>query len=299
MKQYNNIIAAVFGTVWAIMPEKLEAIIEFLSLKNNGVSFTAEEIESRINRRATSFKNVKGDISVLPLYGVISQKMNMMTDISGGMSTEMFGMALDEALADSSIGAVVIDVDSPGGSVFGVQELSNKIYSSRGKKPIIAVCNSLMASAAYWIGSAADEIVITPGGEIGSVGVVATHTDYSQAAEKQGVKTSLIHAGKYKVEGNPYEPLQDEARQELQARVDDYYNMFTSDVARNRGTNQSKVKAGYGEGRVVGAKAAIQKGMADRIGTLENVLTGLARKNKPSSKSSSYFENRLAMRKHQ
>ena len=97
---------------------------------------------------------------MLPLYGVISQKMNLMTQYSGGTSTEIFGSWFDEAMADASVDRIILDVDSPGGSVYGISELSRKIHGARGKKPIIAVSNSLMASAAYWIASAADEILM-------------------------------------------------------------------------------------------------------------------------------------------
>jgi len=272
---YKYIVKAI-SDVWAIMPEKLEAILGFLALRIENGALSKEEIEARIGaKRATKFKNIKGNIAVLPLYGTIAQKMNLMSDYSGGTSTELFGKWLDEAVGDKSIGAIVIDVDSPGGSVYGVQELSDKIYSARGTKPVIAMVNSLSASAAYWISSAADEIVVTPGGEVGSIGVVAVHTDYSAYEEKQGLKTTLIHAGKYKVEGNPYESLDDEARTEIQKRVDEYYSEFVSSVARNRGVTSTVVNKDFGQGRVFGAKESIKGGLADRIGTLEEVIQDL------------------------
>ena len=87
--------------------------------------------------------------------------------------TEAFGAAFDRAAADSSIGAIVLNIDSPGGSVYGVEELADKIYKARGTKPVYAVANSLAASAAYWIGSAASQLYVTPSGEVGSIGVLA------------------------------------------------------------------------------------------------------------------------------
>jgi signal peptide peptidase SppA len=162
--------------------------------------------------------------------------------------------------------------------VTGVDELSKMIYDARGSKPIVAVANHLMASAAYWIGTAADELVVTPSGEVGSIGVFAAHQDVSAAMEKEGVKTTLISAGKYKTEGNPFEPLTDEAHASIQARVDDYYSMFTKAVARNRGVNVADVRGGFGEGRVVGAQQAVSLGMADRVATLDDVISGLTRR---------------------
>lgn len=269
---YDQIFHSISGTAWAIQPEKMEEILAFLEIRQHGF-VSAEEIQAAMNRRATKFKNVKGNIALLPLHGVVSQKMNLMSQHSGGTSTELFGQWFDDAVSDNSIGAIVIDCDSPGGNVYGVQELSQKIYNARGTKPIIAVANSLMASAAVWIASAADEIVITPGGEIGSVGVIAVHTDKSKADEAAGIKTTIIKAGKYKAEGNPFEPIDPEALGAAQKRIDDYYDIFTSDLTRNRSV--SKTDARFGDGRIFGAKDAVAMGLADRIGTLERVITDL------------------------
>ena len=172
---------------------------------------------------------------------------------------------------------IVIDVDSPGGLVPGTDELSSEIFAARKQTRVIAVVNSLCASAAYWIASGASEVICTPSGECGSIGVFATHTDFSKMEKAMGVKTTLISAGKYKVEGNEYEPLNDEARTAMQARVDDYYQMFTKAVARNRGVDQATVIDSFGEGRVVGAKKAVNLGMADRIETFAETVARVQR----------------------
>ena len=126
-------------------------------------------------------------------------------------------------------------LDSPGGSVYGVSELADEIMNARAQKPVIAIANSLAASAAYWIGCSASELYVTPGGEVGSIGVWQAHFDYSQALAAEGVTPTLISAGKYKVEGNPYAPLGEDALGFMQSRVDDYYAVFTKSVARGRG----------------------------------------------------------------
>jgi signal peptide peptidase SppA len=200
-----------------------------------------------------------------------------MTDVSGATSAEMFGKRFDELVNDATVGAIVLDVDSPGGQVNGIEELSKKIFEARGSKPIVAVANHTMASAAYWIGTAADEVVASPSAEIGSIGVFAMHEDVSAALEKEGVKISLISEGKFKTEGNPYEPLSEESRTAIQARVAEHYDAFVKAVARNRGVKASDVRGGFGEGRVVGAKQAVNLGMADRIGTLEETIARLQR----------------------
>lgn len=226
------------------------------------------EFESASRRGRSQFSKT----AILPLYGVVSQRMNLLTEYSGGTSTDVFGGWFDDAMADETVSRIVIDVDSPGGSVYGIAELSNKIYKARGTKPIVAVSNSLMASAAYWVASAADEVFVTAGGEVGSVGVIAVHVDQSKANEQAGINVSYITAGEHKAEGNPDEPLADDARSFIQSRVDEYYEMFITDVARNRGKDKSYVKSNFGQGRVFGTNQSIRSGMADKIGSLEYVM---------------------------
>lgn len=266
MSQYSQIVNGITNTAWAIMPSKMDEIMCLIHNRVAGIDVV--NFEAAAKRSRSQFNKT----AILPLYGVMSQKVNLMTQYSGGTSTDIFGAWFDEAMADDTVGRIILDVDSPGGSVYGIAELSRKIYRARGKKPIIAVANSLIASAAYWVASAADEIHITPGGEVGSVGVIAVHVDRSKANEAEGYTVSYITAGKYKAEGNSDEPLSKDARDFIQSRVDDYYAMFVGDLARNRGVTADRVKESFGQGRVLGPSAAIRAGMADKISSLEYVL---------------------------
>lgn len=265
MTMYSQIISGVTNTVWAILPSKMDEIMCLLDRRVAGIDGEYKAAGNRGNK-------TRGKTAVLPLQGVISQKMNLMTHYSGGTSTEMFGAWFDDAMADASVDRIVLDVDSPGGSVYGIAELARKIYNSRGKKPIIAMCNSLCASAAYWIASAADEIHVTPGGEVGSIGVIAVHVDRSENNKKEGFNVSYITAGKYKAEGNQDAPLDKEAKTHMQSRVDEYYRLFVRDVARNRGISTADVISGFGQGRVYGADKSIKQNMADKKSTFEYVV---------------------------
>ena len=273
---YPRVFSALFGQCWAIMPDKLLAMMDFLRMKSAGVAFSPGEIEARIGARAKpEAKRTGNGVAVLPVFGVLAHRMNLMTEISGGTSTEILGQWFDSAVADKTVGTIVLDIDSPGGSVHGLQELSDKIYKARGEKTTVAIANDLAASAAYWVATAADRVVVTPGGLVGSVGTVAVHTETSKMDEEAGVKHTLIHAGKNKVEGNPYEPLSDSGREDVQRLVDQYYDQFVSDVARNRDVDQSKVVGSFGQGRVYGGRDAIKRGMADKVGTLDATLASL------------------------
>lgn len=276
----------VYGSPWAILPETLAMICEVVDMRAAGQRFTAEEIEQRVGAASRPrTRTTAASIAVLPVFGIISYRMNMMTAMSGGTSTELLAAEFRQLVNDDSIGAIVLDVDSPGGMVDGVPELAAEIFNARGSKPIVAVANSLAASAAYWIATAADEVIVTPSGQVGSIGVITAHQDESGYYEQQGVKTTLISAGRYKAEGNPYEPLTDDARASIQARVDDYYGMFVNAVARHRGVKATDVRNGFGEGRVVGAQEAKKLGMVDRVETLNETLSRLAGNKAPARRS--------------
>lgn len=266
MKTYDHVCDAFYSTPWAILPAKLREMEAFLAAMLAGANTT--EFAARVAPTVA----MSGKVAILPLFGVISQRMNLITEASGGTSTEIFGASLDRLVADKSVRSIVLAVDSPGGSVFGVEELAKKVFQARNEKKIVAVADSMAASAAYWIASQAAEVVVTPGGQVGSIGVVTAHQDYSKAAETAGVKTTIIKAGKYKAEGDPSQPLDEDARADLQAKVDQYYGMFVGAVARGRGVTEHAVRSGFGEGRMVLAKDAVTAGMADRVATLAQVV---------------------------
>jgi len=271
--KYRRVMEAVFGSVWAIQLEKFRQITTFIKFANDGGAYTEEEIQERIGimPRAASDLQQPG-VAVIPIQGVIAQRVSLMSDVSGGVSTEQISADLRSALSDDTVKSIVFDLDSPGGTVYGVEEVADEIYRARGQKPMTAAVNSLAASAAYWIASAADKIVVTPGGEVGSVGVFMEHLDMSKALAEEGLDMTLISAGTYKTEGNPYEPLTDEARTFLQGQVDRYYGKFVSALARNRSVSNKRVREEFGEGRVFGAEQALEAKMVDRIGTFDQTL---------------------------
>lgn len=292
-KLHSYIPSALFTTPWSILPEKMAIIQRIFIRYMRGVKLNAEEVQTQIHGARRPSDRVAGSIAILPLFGTIFPRANLFTETSGATSAEMFGKRFDELIKNPDVGAILLDVDSPGGQVSGVDELSQKIFEARGSKPIIAIANHLAASAAYWIATAADELVITPSGEVGSVGVFAVHEDISQSLAQEGIKVSLISEGKYKTEANPYEPLTEEARAAIQMRVAEIYDQFIKSVARNRGVKAADVRAGFGEGRVVGAKQALALGMADRIGTLEETATRLQkRSSRPAARAQSDIDFR-------
>jgi capsid assembly protease len=275
--RYLRIVTAFSGAYWAIQEHKWNEIRAFLRFKAAGGIMTEDEVLAKIGAKVDRRETKGAAVAVVPIYGIVAQRVNMMDDISGpgSASTERIAKDIRGAISDPAVSAILLDIDSPGGTVFGVTELAKEIYGLRGQKSIVAIANSLAASAAYWIASAASEFHITPSGEAGSIGVFAEHTDMSKWLENEGIKPTLIHAGEFKTEGNQYEPLTDQAAAYIQSRVDDYYGMFVKAVAKYRGVSETKVQRDFGKGRVFGAEQAVASGMADKISTFDQVLSKL------------------------
>lgn len=271
--------ALLAGRWWAILPEALAAfgaILARTDTREDPTDHQAAQIEAA--RRDAQRVNVRGgQVAVIRLHGTIRPRgswLSMLFGLGGGLMA--FREQFAEAMADDDVGAVVIDVDSPGGLIDLVPETAAQIREARGKgKQIVAVANTMCASAAYWIAAQADEVVATPSAQVGSIGVFTVHEDISRMADAMGIKTTIVSAGAFKTEGNPYEPLSKTAKTALQSQVDDLYGMFTSDVAAGRKTSQQAVKAGFGQGRAVLAADALKLGMVDRVESFEQTLDRL------------------------
>lgn len=280
--EIDRILAAAAARTWAIDEEKADEIVNLLALRAAGAAPGAAEAPEPIYA-ADPVKGRNGPVHVLRLEGTILPRSGMMARFSGGASLERFGEAFDAAAADSTAQAIVIGIDSPGGVIDLVAETAEKVYRARSAdRPIIAVANTMAASAAYWIASAASEIVVTPSGSVGSIGVYGMHDDLSAALEKNGIRRTLIRAGARKAEG-AVGPLDPEALKHRQASVDYAYDMFTRAVARNRGVDVATVRADpeatethFGAGRSYPARRAVSLGLADRVATFEATLRRVA-----------------------
>jgi signal peptide peptidase SppA len=283
MTEYRRIMAAAREQPWALEPEAFAALRDFLLAKAAGEeppgrAAVIEALEARGDRRPAAELRAEPTADgventlVVPVFGVIAHRMNLFTEISGGTSTEALGKTLRAAGADRTVDRIVLDVNSPGGGVYGVPELAQIVREVAAAKPVIAVVNATMASAAYWIGAAATEIVITPSGQAGSIGVFAVHENRAKQLEQAGIEVEVVAFGRYKAEDLNVRPLSKSAREYLQRQVDLYGQMFVRDVANGRGVSTETVMADYGEGRALGAEAALEAGLVDRIATLDAVL---------------------------
>jgi capsid assembly protease len=219
------------------------------------------------------------EIAVIPVFGVLMHR--------GGslwmQTTSTASLARHVQLADQdpTIGTIVLDLDTAGGTVAGVQELADVIAAVRtaGRTRVVAVINHMAVSGGYWIASQADEVVITPSGMAGGIGVVVAHQDTSAMRERVGVKVEYISAGRFKAEGFRDGPLSKEHRDHLQRMVDTYGDTFIAHVARGRKVSPQTVRSqAWGQGRDLLASQALRVGMVDRIATFHDVIAGLLRR---------------------
>lgn len=281
MNNYHNILSAVYNKPWAILPDKFAHIDNVLQLRLKGAmpidadAFKAE-FEAAAARRETRSAG-GGAVAVIPIVGTIMHRAGAF-EASGGISVQTIQKQITTALGNSAVGSIVFDVDSPGGSVDGVPELAEFIRANRGDKPMIGVANTLMASAAFWIGAQFDELVASPSAEVGSIGVMAQHIDQSALNEAMGIKVTTITNGSSpnKATGNPHAPLEGDALDEIQGLVDSFAEMFEKAVAKGRGVSVSKVQSNFGGGSIFNAEDAKANGLVDRIGTLDETIARMA-----------------------
>ena len=264
----SRMLDAIRSELWEMRPEALASWIASLD------AVEPKESSPRLPK-------TDGGIGLITIQGVIGHRPG------GGYHANTYSAEVADWLrkmaANPSIGAIVLDIDSPGGTVAGLAEAADTINDVKALKPVYAVANPEAASAAYHLGSQATRFFATPSGEVGSIGIWAAHVDLSEALTAAGIKVSLISAGKYKVEGNPFEPLGEVAREEIQRSVDMHYEAFLKSVARGRSTTPATVRDTFGQGRMVEAPRAKDLGMIDAIHTLGEVLGGIVKSNRPSN----------------
>ena len=265
---------------WAIHKPALLGILEQVQLRAAAIArMTATDIENAVLASASApLGRMVGSVAVIPVTGCITQKSDFYSWWFCGTSIERLTAAFRQYVNDPAVSTIVFDVDSPGGEVYGVPEFFEEVFASRGIKKLVAVSNPFMASAAYWVSAACDEIHLIPSGQAGSVGCYTVHEDMSKLLERIGVDITFIQYGEHKTEGNAYEPLTESAASELQAGVDYYGTLFDKAVAKGRNVSMADVKGHFGQGRVLRAPDAKRVGMVDKIATLDEVLAKFAPK---------------------
>ncbi len=237
------------------------------------------EGESLKRRVSVKPYKVKGNTAIISVVGSLVNRGAWLGSYSGMTSYEGIAHQLKAAGSDSSIANVLLDIDSPGGEAVGAFEAGQAVGRLNAVKPVTAFVNGLCCSAAYALAAHASRIEASTSSLLGSIGVVMMHTDQSMRLHNMGVKPTFIFAGAHKVDGNPFEPLSNSVKADLQAEVDRFYGLFVQHVAEGRKGLSSKAVREQ-EARTFIGSDAVERKLADAIGTFETTLTGLQRRSK-------------------
>lgn len=275
MSKFTHLSSLVFNKPLMVTQDYAETIAVVLSDRLD-LDVEGLQIKSEAKDQRESSVTPKG-IAVIPIIGSMSHRATGIEAMSGMTSYATLQKQFEAAFNDPNVGSILMDIDSPGGSVAGAFDFRDYLMSKKGTKPVYALARDAMCSAAYLIGSTADKVYATQTARVGSIGVVAMHTDASGKMEKEGLKPTFISAGKFKTAGNPYEKLEGEKLKYLQDSVDESYDMFINAVADARGIDKKVIRDT--EARVYGGKKAVEIGLADGIRTYESVLAEMSAPN--------------------
>ena len=256
---------------WHIQADALENIMAIAQRQGD-----VEALQTRVGHQLENTRRVtvRDGVAVVPVTGPIFRYANLFTAISGATSTQVLATDIQEALDNRFVRAIVLDFNTPGGEATGIQELADFIFANRKRKPIKAYGGGSMASAGYWLGSAASEIIVAPTAIVGSIGTVMSWMDTRERDAKAGIRQVEIVSSQ-----SPYKRLDtdsDEGRAKVQAIVDALTDVFVGAVAKHRDISTETVLSDYGQGGVLVGQSAVDAGMADRIGSLESVIAELA-----------------------
>lgn len=256
---------------WVIQAEALETVLAVANRLGD-----PEALQAKIGRPLDNTRKVvmRDGVAVIPVTGPIFRYANLFTELSGATSTGMLARDIQAALDNDYVRGIVLEINSPGGEAAGINELSKLIRAGSKRKRIIAYGDNAVASGAYWLAAAANEIVIDETAHLGSIGVVMSYLDARKRDEKADVRVMEVVSSQSP--DKRVDPNTDEGRSKVQTLVDQLAAVFVAAVADYRKTTADKVLSDFGRGGVLIGEHAIKAGMADRIGSLESVIAELA-----------------------
>jgi len=275
-------------TLWAMAPRALQSALRRLDGHRLGATDgfvgSDEALQAAVTGRniqvlaETRTAGVWNGVAVIPVRGMIRPQHGFLS----GTSLRSLGSDITAALDSKEVDAIVLDIDSPGGQTTALDEISDMIYGARGQKPIIAHCGGgMVASAALWIASACDEVVLSRLAEIGCIGVVGTYVDWTAFDDRVGIKEIEIVSSQSP--NKRPNPATDEGRAQIQVRIDALADVFIDHVARNYGVSRDHVIAEFGQGDLVIGEAAVAVGLANRLSSFDDLMGGLASAHRTSS----------------
>ncbi|EKF2697136.1 S49 family peptidase [Escherichia coli] len=238
-----------------------------------GMLAETDEYMAGGKRPARVYRVVNG-IAVLPVTGTLVHRLGGMRPFSGMTGYDGIVACLQQAMADSQVRGILLDIDSPGGQAAGAFDCADMIYRLRQQKPVWALCNDTACSAAMLLASACSRRLVTQTSRIGSIGVMMSHVSYAGHLAQAGVDITLIYSGAHKVDGNQFEALPAEVRQDMQQRIDAARRMFAEKVAMFTGLSVDAVTGT--EAAVFEGQSGIEAGLADELVNASDAISVMA-----------------------
>ena len=264
----SHILQAVYCEPWLIRPETHATIGRIVQAHLSGDAHSGGlALESFAEQEAAPIRRDVDGVAVISIDGVIGKRVGQLEKSSGVTNVDEVAQVFAEAHADDKIRGILLDINSPGGSVTGTPELAGAIRESQ--KPTVAYTDMQAASAAYWIASQAHHLVAAPTATVGSIGVYMAILDQSRAAEMQGVKVDVIKSGRLKGAGIPGTSLSDEQRAHFQAQSDFIHAGFRHAVRAGR---KREIADELMEGQSYYAQQVVREGLVDRLGTIQDAM---------------------------
>lgn len=253
-----------------------DARLERASRVEPRMSLLGGELAHRYADRGRRMFSMRDGIAIIEMTGTLVHRGDWLGEASGSTSYEGLAQQVDAAVADPSVRAIALEMDSFGGQVAGVFDLADAIRAARAHKPVWAFVAETALSAGYALASQADRIILPRTGEVGSVGILIMHADYSQRLSDEGVQITMIHAGANKVDGNPYEPLPEAVRDQLQGEVENLRTLFADTVAAGRGGRLTAQAVLDTQARVFRGAEAVALGLADEVSDMRAAFARFA-----------------------
>lgn len=263
---------------WALEGDFLERMVS-VALREGFEPIGA--LEAKNGRKLSQITEVRNGVAIIHVNGVISRYANLFHAVCGGVSTEVLAKEFTSAVNESSIKAVILNIDSPGGEANGIHELGEMIHSARSKKPIHAYVGGNGCSAAYWIATSCDRVTLDATALVGSIGTVVS---FIKRPDSEGTKRFEFVSSQSP--NKRLDPESEQGQTAIQKQLDAMADVFISRVARNMNVTKDKVKNDFGQGGVLIGQDAIDAGMAHELGSLESLIASLSSgKHTPSTKS--------------
>ncbi len=240
------------------------------------ISLFGTDLAQRHQRNGSQPYAVVDGIAVIEIAGTLVHRGAWIGQSSGLTSYEGIAAQIDAASADPEAHGIALDIDSFGGEVAGAFDLADRIRAARAQKPVHAFVAEHALSAGYVLASQADRIILPRTGAVGSIGVVALHTDMSGALEQKGIAVTLIHAGVHKIDANPYQPLPEAVHDQMQRELEVVRFLFAETVAAGRGDRLPHAAALATEAAVFRGADAVAAGLADELADPVNAFRAFA-----------------------